>query len=205
MMKLATTEGVKNLFDLRIMMEASLVRQAATDATHDHLGRLKDALAANEAAIPDSTEFHETDVAFHAVLYEIPGNPLLPSVHRAYTGWPRKHWLEMPRLPDPKRQAAFSGMGGQVAESPAAVGAAAEAVFVMVMNGDLAKEVILDGLVATMAEGSAIILSANIHRVGHGPGDGQTVKACLQSLIGAQFAATFEAAALAAKAGCPVR
>jgi putative dehydrogenase len=44
-------------------------------------------------------------------------------------------------------------------------------------------------------------VSANIHRVGSQPGDGQTVKACLQSLIGAQFSATFEAAALAAKAG----
>ena len=46
-------------------------------------------------------------------------------------------------------------------------------------------------------------VSANIHRVGDAPGDGQTVKACLQSLIGAQCSATFEAAALAAKAGVP--
>ncbi|MEM7720317.1 MAG: NAD(P)-dependent oxidoreductase [Pseudomonadota bacterium] len=46
-------------------------------------------------------------------------------------------------------------------------------------------------------------VSANIHHVGTAPGDGQTVKACLQSLIGAQFSATFEAAALAAKAGVP--
>lgn len=46
-------------------------------------------------------------------------------------------------------------------------------------------------------------VSAHIHRVGTSPGDGQTVKACLQSLIGSQFAATFEAAALAAKAGVP--
>lgn len=46
-------------------------------------------------------------------------------------------------------------------------------------------------------------VSANIHRVGEVPGAGQTVKACLQSLIGAQFSATFEAAALAAKAGVP--
>ncbi|MEM6886732.1 MAG: NAD(P)-dependent oxidoreductase [Pseudomonadota bacterium] len=46
-------------------------------------------------------------------------------------------------------------------------------------------------------------VSANIHRVGTKPGDGQTVKSCLQSLIGAQFSATFEAAALAAKAGVP--
>jgi len=46
-------------------------------------------------------------------------------------------------------------------------------------------------------------VSANIHRVGTSAGDGQTVKACLQSLIGSQFSATFEAAALAAKAGVP--
>lgn len=44
-------------------------------------------------------------------------------------------------------------------------------------------------------------VSSTIHHVGEEPGDGQVVKACLQSLIGAMFSATFEAAALAAKAG----
>ncbi len=166
----------------------------------------------------------------------------------------------------PERVAAFQAMGGTVAETTAEVGANADAVFVMVMKGDEAKEVILGegGLAKTMAPGGAILLSAtvkpreareigaalddsglhlidtpvsggypgaqsgtltmmaaapdavldrfrpvmeavsaNIHRVGTEPGDGQTVKACLQSLIGAQFSATFEAAALAAKAGVP--
>jgi len=165
---------------------------------------------------------------------------------------------------DPARMAAFRAMGGTPG-TLAQVGQA-EAVFVMVMNGDQARAVILgetDGLAATMPEGGAVILSAtikpaeaaaigagmpahlhlidtpvsggfpgaqngtltmmaaapdavldrfapvmqavsaNIHRVGSRPGEGQTVKACLQSLIGAQFAATFEAAALAAKAGVP--
>lgn len=46
-------------------------------------------------------------------------------------------------------------------------------------------------------------VSSHIHRVGTEAGRGQTVKACLQSLIGAQFSATFEAAALAARAGVP--
>ncbi len=163
------------------------------------------------------------------------------------------------------RMKAFAEMGGSPAASAAEVGAASDAVFVMVMNGDQAKSIIFgDGLVSTMTEGSAVILSAtvkpreareigealegtglhlidtpvsggfpgaqggtltmmaaaptevldkfapvmeavsaNIHRVGTKPGEGQTVKACLQSLIGAQFAATFEAAALAAKAGVP--
>ena len=44
-------------------------------------------------------------------------------------------------------------------------------------------------------------VSANIHHVGTKPGEGQSVKACLQSLIGSIFAATFEASTLAAKAG----
>lgn len=44
-------------------------------------------------------------------------------------------------------------------------------------------------------------VSANIHHVGTQPGAGQTVKACLQSLIGSIFTATFEASVLAAKAG----
>ena len=164
----------------------------------------------------------------------------------------------------PERMAAFVAIGGKAAQSPAEVGKASQAVFVMVMTGDEAKEVILgeDGLISHLPKGSAIILSAtikpkearkigeamqnsgihlidtpvsggfpgaqagtltmmaaapkdildkfapfmdavsaNIHRVGTNPGDGQTVKACLQSLIGAQFSATFEAAALAAKAG----
>jgi len=164
----------------------------------------------------------------------------------------------------PDRLAVFEEMGGQVATSYAEVGQASEAVFVMVMAGQEAKDIILGekGLVSHLPKGGAVILSAtikpreareigeamagsgvhlidtpvsggypgaqsgtltmmaaapdevldqfapvmeavsaNIHRVGHRPGEGQTVKACLQSLIGAQFSATFEAAALAAKAG----
>ncbi len=166
----------------------------------------------------------------------------------------------------PERMAAFEAMGGTPAATAAEVGQGAEAVFVMVMNGDQAKAVIFGeaGLISSMKAGTAIILSAtikpreareigadlettglhlidtpvsggfpgaqggtltmmaaapedvldrfapvmeavsaNIHRVGTRPGEGQTVKACLQSLIGAQFSATFEAAALAAKAGVP--
>ncbi|SLN16498.1 2-(hydroxymethyl)glutarate dehydrogenase [Pseudoruegeria aquimaris] len=162
------------------------------------------------------------------------------------------------------RCAALAEMGGAAAESVAAVGAASDAVFVMVMNGDQAREVILGqgGLVDSMAPGGAVILSATIrpreareigaamagtglhlidtpvsggfpgaqngtltmmaaapaevldrfapvmeavsaviHRVGEAPGQGQTVKAVLQSLIGSIFSATFEAAVLAARAG----
>ncbi|NRB18903.1 MAG: NAD(P)-dependent oxidoreductase [Rhodobacteraceae bacterium] len=62
------------------------------------------------------------------------------------------------------RMAAFTEMGGAAAATVAEVGKAADAVFVMVMNGDQAKTVILGegGLVAHMARGSAVIMSATI-------------------------------------------
>ncbi len=44
-------------------------------------------------------------------------------------------------------------------------------------------------------------VSKTIHHVGNDAGNGQVMKSCLQSLIGSIFGATFEAAALAAKAG----
>ncbi len=161
------------------------------------------------------------------------------------------------------RMVRFQEMGGQPVTSPAAVGENADAVFVMVMNGDQAKTVILgDGLASTLQPGGIVLLTATvkaseardigaglegtgidlidspvsggfpgaqsgtltmmaagpdaamerckpvmeavskvIHRVGDEAGMGQTVKACLQSLIGSIFSATFEASALAAKAG----
>ncbi len=165
-----------------------------------------------------------------------------------------------------ERMSAFAAMGGNCGGDVAAVGRASDTVFVMVMNGDQAKSVILgtDGLVSAMDAGGTVILtatirpaeareigarmagtgidlvdspvsggfpgaqggtltmmaagtddvldrvapameavSATIHRVGKQPGEGQTVKACLQSLIGSIFSGCFEAAALAAKAGVP--
>ena len=162
------------------------------------------------------------------------------------------------------RMKAFVDMGGKAAADVADVGQNADAVYVMVMNGDQAKSVILgdSGLVSHMADGGTVLLTATIkpaeareigeamansgislidspvsggfpgaqtgtltmmaagddavldrctpvmeavsktiHRVGTEVGMGQTVKACLQSLIGSIFSATFEASALAAKAG----
>lgn len=162
------------------------------------------------------------------------------------------------------RMNAFTEMGGKPASAVAEVGHHSDAVYVMVMNGDQAKSVILgdDGLVGHMTSGGVVLLTATIkpseardigaamegsgihlidspvsggfsgaqcgtltmmaagedavldeyapvmkavsgtiHRVGKAAGEGQTVKACLQSLIGSIFSATFEAAVLAAKAG----
>ena len=64
----------------------------------------------------------------------------------------------------PDRLAAFAGMGGLPVESIPAAGQGAEVAFVMVMNGDQAKDVILGqgGLTSSMAAGGCVILSATI-------------------------------------------
>ncbi|MBP1807243.1 FCD domain-containing protein [Rubellimicrobium aerolatum] len=95
--------GVKNLYDTRILLEGALVRHAALQARKADVAALARALAENEAAIPDSDRFYATDVAFHAVLYEIPRNPILPAVHKAFTAWLAEHWRKMPRSPERNR------------------------------------------------------------------------------------------------------
>ena len=100
---LGQNSGVKKLYDMRGFLEAALVSNAALHARKDDIGALRSALAANEAAIPDSQLFYATDVAFHAVVYDIPGNPVFPAVHRAFTLWLSPHWERMLRSPERNR------------------------------------------------------------------------------------------------------
>ena len=93
--------------------------------------------------------------------------------------------------------AALDGTGLHLIDSPVSggyPGAQSGTLTMMAAGTDTAMD---------LARNVMEAVSSSIHRVGQNPGDGQTVKACLQSLIGAQFSATFEAAALAAKAGVP--
>jgi DNA-binding FadR family transcriptional regulator len=92
--------GIRNLFESRIMVEGSLVRYAALHATRVDIEALRAALAANRTAIGEATAFYETDVALHAVLYRIPGNPIYPAVHRAYVEWLMSHWRQMLSSPE---------------------------------------------------------------------------------------------------------
>lgn len=96
--------GVKNLFDTRIMIEAGLVREAALEADKTDIAALKEALARNGEATEDSELFYRTDMAFHAALYEVPRNPVLPAIHKAYTSWLAPHWSQMPRKPTRNRE-----------------------------------------------------------------------------------------------------
>ena len=92
--------GVKNLYDSRVFIERALVREAALSARKQDIDDLKQALAANKAAIPDSLAFYRTDVAFHGVLYGIPRNPIFPAIHTGYTSWLAPQWDKMLRSPE---------------------------------------------------------------------------------------------------------
>ncbi|WP_084506568.1 FCD domain-containing protein [Geminicoccus roseus] len=89
--------GVWNLFEARIFIEAALVRHAASHARPGDIAALQAALAENRAAIGDTDRFYATDVGFHGVLYQIPGNPIYPALHRAFVEWLSEHWAQMPR------------------------------------------------------------------------------------------------------------
>ncbi len=92
--------GVKNLFDMRVMVEVALSRNAATQANREDISRLKEALEANEAEIYNMDRFFETDIQFHRILYEMSGNPILPSIHKAYITWLQPNWVKMPTRPE---------------------------------------------------------------------------------------------------------
>jgi DNA-binding FadR family transcriptional regulator len=93
-------QSVWNLFDTRIFIECALARWAASHARRDDLEELRARLDANREAIGNSIVFDETDAAFHAVLYRIPGNPIYPAVHKAYVEWLVQHWRSMKRGAD---------------------------------------------------------------------------------------------------------
>lgn len=162
------------------------------------------------------------------------------------------------------RRDQLAQLGGKAVSDCREVAAGAEAVFVMVLNGDQVKEVIQGegGLLEGLSAGSTIIVTATIHpseiveveqpvlargvnlidspvsggksgadngtltlmaaakndvldncrdvleaisknifHVGEQIGNGQTVKASLQALIGASFTAIFESLVLGVKAG----
>lgn len=92
------SDGVKNLFNTRLMLEAMLVREAAIKANKDDIKELREALAANYLAINNSDEFYTTDVLFHSILYAIPNNPIFPSLQKAFVNWLSSHWKEMEGL-----------------------------------------------------------------------------------------------------------
>lgn len=84
---LAKPDGIRYFEQLRQFFESSLVRYAAGNATDEQVRNLRTALDANEQAIGDVERFAKTDIFFHRVIAEIPGNPIFVAVHQAVVDW----------------------------------------------------------------------------------------------------------------------
>ncbi|MDF0599836.1 transcriptional regulator NanR [Psychromarinibacter sp. C21-152] len=79
--------GVEHFEQAREFLEVSVAHHAARHATPDQIAALEAALEDNERAIPRARAFAITDVAFHRVLTEIPGNPIFVAMHEAIVDW----------------------------------------------------------------------------------------------------------------------
>jgi len=87
---------VSQIYETRVLIETALVRFAAIHATKTDVTKMKDMLLKNRRSINRSSNFYETDVQFHAVLYEIPQNPIFPLIHSNYVNLLFKYWRLMP-------------------------------------------------------------------------------------------------------------
>jgi DNA-binding FadR family transcriptional regulator len=73
--------------EARGLFEGGLVRYAARHATPKQIGKITQALIENERALKDPERFIETDLQFHRILAEVPGNPIFMSMQQAIEAW----------------------------------------------------------------------------------------------------------------------
>lgn len=84
---LAHPDGIAHFEQLRLFFESSLVRYAAENASDEQIERLTTALEINSQSLDDNALFIRSDVDFHRVLAEIPGNPIFMAIHVALLDW----------------------------------------------------------------------------------------------------------------------
>ncbi|MFK3660623.1 MULTISPECIES: transcriptional regulator NanR [Enterobacterales] len=84
---LAHPGGIAHFEQLRLFFESSLVRYAAEHASDEQVERLAKALELNSQSLDDNALFIRSDVEFHRVLAEIPGNPIFMAIHVALLDW----------------------------------------------------------------------------------------------------------------------
>jgi DNA-binding FadR family transcriptional regulator len=77
----------EHLREARLMFESAMVRLAAAKATEEEIAVLREALAAQRDAAQDPAEFIRRDIAFHAAIARISGNPVFSAVSEAMLGW----------------------------------------------------------------------------------------------------------------------
>ena len=84
---LTRPNGVADFQEARTLFECGLARYAARHASPKEVERLAVALAENKRAIGDAERFSRSDFDFHAVLAEVPRNPIFTALNSALSEW----------------------------------------------------------------------------------------------------------------------
>lgn len=93
---LATSpRSLEHLKGARIFFERGMAREAASRATAADIAALERLIVEQRAALGDADTFIAADMAFHAAIAGISGNPIFTAVSEAMLGWLKEFHTEM--------------------------------------------------------------------------------------------------------------
>lgn len=161
---IADDDGMRHFQRARALFEIGVAREVALTIDPEKVGRLREALAANLAAIGNQKAFVETDVEFHRALAAATENPIYLALHDGFTRWLAE-------------QRSISAMAGA---AQATVHAEHERIFAAVASGNAAgaqdaMQAHLDGVVRhywqarTLTEGARNRAGKTPRSDPHGP------------------------------------
>lgn len=91
----ASPDNLRHLKDARSLLERGTVRAAALNATSSDVDALRGLIVEQRAALGEIGRFIGRDMAFHALIARIGGNPILAATCRAMLGWLRQYHVEL--------------------------------------------------------------------------------------------------------------
>ena len=94
-----TPEFVRDLQDLRLIVEPAAIRMAAQRATAADVVALRANIQAHRDSLPRLDEFLAHDMAFHRALARISGNPIFPAIVEALFQWASADYRPLVRAP----------------------------------------------------------------------------------------------------------
>ena len=96
-------EGLAHLEQARLFLETSVLRYALVHATNAQIAKLVEAIELCEANLDNVEGFREADVQFHAVLADIPGNPIFGALQDTFVDRLMKNRAVLPDFRDRNR------------------------------------------------------------------------------------------------------
>lgn len=79
--------NIFHLMELRRILECSLVRKLALQATPEQIVELKSSLDTNQQALGHLGKFWKSDSDFHSTIARMSGNPVLPTIVDVILNW----------------------------------------------------------------------------------------------------------------------